>query len=157
MSSTEEDPTPAPTRGSGWHAGDGPYINLHVHRANGDDLWEEMVPWNGWIEGFLQRLDATGLVPVPLLEPIDPSEEIDDPGIGDDCLFVEWSGETWEMQPDRYVDDLVWNGMILYWNRTFGYYVDKYGMSVTDPVDVTLIRTSAQTLYAASQERRNTS
>ena len=157
MSSTEEDPTPAPTRGSGWHAGDGPYINLHVHRANGDFLLEEMVPWNGWIEGFLQRLDATGLVPAPLLEPIDPSEEIDDPGIGDDCLFVEWSGETWEMQPDRYVDDLVWNGMILYWNRTFGYYVDKYGMSVTDPVDVTLIRTSAQTLYAASQERRNTS
>ena len=131
------------------------FVNLHVHRANGDVIVEEMVPLDDWIERFLHELDETGLVPVPPFEPIGPSEDIDDPF--DDSLFVEWSGETWEMQPDRYVDDLVWNGMILYWNRTFGYYVDKYGMSVTDPVDVTLIRTSAQTLYAASQERRNTS
>ena len=52
-----------------------------------------------------------------------------------------------------YVDELVWDNMVLYWNDTFGYYVDNYGMSESEPVYVTLVRTSARTLYAASKER----
>ena len=131
------------------------FINLHVHRANGDFIVEEMVALDDYIEGFLHHLDRTGLVPVPPLEPIDPSEEIDDPV--DDILFVEWSGHTWEMRADAYVDELVWNGKILSWNSTFGFYVDKCGMSVSEPVYVTLVRTSARTLYAASKERRKSS
>ena len=131
------------------------FIHLHVHRANGDVIVEEMVPLHDWIERFLYELDETGLVPVPPFEPIGPSEDIDDPF--DDSLFVEWSGETWEMPPDAYVDELLWNGTILYWNRTWSFYVDKYGMSTTEPVYVTLVRTSARTLYAASKERRKSS
>ena len=102
---------------------------------------ECMVPFRGYVDSFLDDLDDTGWVP-------EPSEEIDDPP---DVLFVEWSGETWSMEPNGYVDELVWDGMILYWNRQFGYYVDKYGMSVSEPVHVTLVRTSARTLYAASR------
>ena len=151
MRSCGEDPTPAPTRVSGDMPNEDAFITLHVHRANGDVLVEEMVPRDDYIEDFLQRLDETGLVPVPLLEPIGPSEEIADPGNGDHVLFVEWSGETWQMEPDKYVDELVWDNMVLFWNRTFGYYVDNYGMSESEPVYVTLVRTSAQTLYAASK------
>ena len=147
------DPTPAPTRGSGDMPHDDTFINLQVHRANGDFLVEEIVPWNGLIEDFLHRLDRTGLVPVPPLEPIDPSEEMDDPGNGEHVLFVEWSGATWQMEPDTYVDELVWDNMVLHWNDTFGYYVDNYGMSTSVPNYVTLVRTSARTLYAASKER----
>ena len=134
-------------------------VNLHVHQLNGELLVKQMVPLIRTIECFLHELDEIGLVPVPILEPIDPSEEIDDPV--DDRLFVEWSGDTWAMPPDAYVDELVWNGTILDWNRTFGYYVEwydfgwiPYGMSVSEPVDVILVRTSARTLYASSQERR---
>jgi len=117
------------------------YINLHVHRANGDLVVECMVPFRGYVDSFLDDLDDTGLVP-------EPSEEIDDPP---DVLYVEWSGETCSMEPNGYVDELVWDGMILYWNRQFGYYVDNYGMSVSEPVHVTLVRTSARTLYYASR------
>ena len=153
--STGEDASPAPTRVPGPMPREDAFINLHVHRANGDFIVEEMVALDGWIEGFLNRLDVTGLVPVPPLEPIHPSEEIDDQL--NDSLFVEWSGKTWEMRTDAYVDELVWNGKILYWNSTFGFYVDKCGMSVSEPVYVTLVRTSARTLYAASKERRKSS
>ena len=138
------------------------FVNLHVHRANGDLLVKEMVPLSRTIECFLHELDEIGLVPVPILEPIDPSEEVDDPV--DDRLIVEWSGATWAMPPDAYVDELVWNKTILDWNQTFGYYVEwyekgwiPYGMSVSEPVDVILVRTSARTLYAASKERRKSS
>ena len=153
--SAREDATPAPTRGPGPMPPEDAFINLHVHRANGDFIVEEMVALDSWLERFLHELDETGLVPVPPLEPIDPSEEIDDPF--DDSLFVEWSGETWEMRSCAYVFELVWNDTILYWNRTWSYYVDKYGMSVSEPVYVTLVRTSARTLYAASKERRKSS
>ena len=156
-SAREGEEDPAAPRGREVRPQDGTYVNLNVYRANGDFIVEEMVPLDGWIEAFLNRLDETGLVPVPPLEPIHPSEEMVDPGNGHDGLFVAWSGQTWEMPPDGYVDELVWNGKILYWNRTFGFYVDKYGMSVSEPVHVTLVRTSARTLYAASKERRKSS
>ena len=73
------------------------YINLHVHRANGDLVVECMVPFRGYVDSFLDDLDDTGLAP-------GPSEEIDDPP---DVFYVEWSGETWNMEPDGYVDELV--------------------------------------------------
>ena len=151
--STGEDATPAATRGPGPMALEDAFINLHVHRANGDFIVEEMVALDSWLECFLNELDFSGLVPAPPLEPIDPSEEMDDPGNGEHVLFVEWSGATWQMEPDTYVDELVWDNMVLYWNDTFGYYVDNYGMSTSVPNYVTLVRTSARTLYAASKER----
>ena len=151
-SAREGEVDPAPPRGREAMQQDGTYVDLHVYRANGDFLVEEMVPLDGWIEAFLNRLDETGLVPVPPLIPIDPSEEMDEPGNGDGGLFVAWSGQTWKMPPDGYVDELVWDNMVLYWNRTFGSYVDNYGMSVSEPVHVTLVRTSARTLYAASKD-----
>ena len=126
-------------QGRGPHADT--YINLHVHRANGDLVVEEMVHYYQYVEDFLDRLDDRGLVP------IEPSEEIDElPG----TVCVEWSGESWEMEKDGFVDELVWGDMILYWNRTFGYYVETLGMSLSEPVDVIIVRQSRMTLYAAS-------
>ena len=95
-----------------------------------------------YVEDFLDRLDEKGLVP------LDPSEEIDElPEI----VSVEWSGESWDMEKDGFVCELVWGDVVLFWNRTFGYYVENLGMSLSEPVDVIIVRQSRMTLYAASR------
>ena len=43
------------------------------------------------------------------------------------------------------------NDNILYWNRRFCFYIENYGMLASEPVHVTLVRTSARTLIAASR------
>ena len=95
-----------------------------------------------YVEDFLDRLEDRGLMA------IEPSEEIDELP---ETVSVEWSGESWNMEKDGFVCELVWGDVLLYWNRTFGYYVENLGMSLSEPVDVIIVRQSRQTLYAASR------
>ena len=121
---------------------DDTYINLHVRRVNGDLIVKELVNYFCCVGDFLDRLEDTGLVR------IEPSDEIDD--LPETCP-VEGSGETHYLQTDAYVDELVWGSLIQDWSHTFGFYVENYGMSVSEPVDVILVRHSRMTLYAASR------
>ena len=139
MTPTQE-VTPCFQQGRGPHADT--YINLHVFRANGELVVEDKVHYYQYVEDYLDRLDDRELVPE------EPSEEIDELP---QMVYVEWSGETWEMEKDGFVDELVWGDMILYWNRTFGYYVETLGMSLSEPVDVIIVRQSRMTFYAASR------
>ena len=118
-------------------------IQLNVRRPNGDLIVEETVKVGDFIEDFLDDLDDRGLVPVEPWVSDDPNEDIIDPT---HVYEVEWSGETWIMEPNAHVNELVWNGMILYWNRQFGFYVHGHGMSVSEPVNATLVTTHARTL-----------
>ena len=118
------------------------YINLHVHRANGDLVVEEMVHYYQYVEDFLDLLEDRGVMF------IEAREEIDDLPA---TVSVEWSGRTWDMERNEFVAELVWDNMVLYWNRTFGYYVENLGMSLSEPVDVIIVRQSRMTLYAAQK------
>ena len=106
-------------------------VNLHVHRANGDLVAEEMGLYHQYVEHFLDLFDFKGLTP------LEPSEEIDELP---ETVSVEWRGEYWDMEKDGYVCELVWGDLILDGNRTFGFYVEKLGMSISEPVDVIIVR-----------------
>ena len=101
-----------------------------------------MAHYYQYVQDFLARLDDKGLVP------IEPSEEIDELP---ETVSVEWSGEYWNMEKDAFVCELVWGNVILDGNRTFGFYVENLGMSLSEPVDVIIVRQSRMTLYAASR------
>ena len=129
------------------------HINLHVLWANGDLVAELDVPYNCFINAFLEDLDDHYLQSQlrgsePFSGSIEPSDEIVMPAEG---CFVEWSGETWHMMPEAHVLELVWGDKVLYWSQQFGYYVEADGMSTREPVHVTLVKTSAQTLFAATR------
>ena len=142
------EPPPASPRGTIGSQWGQDSIMLTVCRPNGDLIVEETVQVGTFIEEFLNDLDDRGLVPVVPWVSLDATEDIIDPMT---TYEVEWSGETWIMEANGKVDELVWNGMILNWNRQFGYYVDAYGMSVSEPVNATLVTTHARTLI----ERQN--
>ena len=115
-------------------------IKLNVHRPNGDLIVEATVKVDDFIGGFSCDLDYRGLVPVePLVN--DQNKENDDPT----TTYVDGSGETRIFEPHAYVNELVWNGMILSCDRQFGYYVHGYGMSVSEPVNATLCRAPSPT------------
>ena len=105
----------------------------------------EMVSVDEFIENYLDDLDDRLLVPTE--GDIDPNEDLDPT----QSYLVEWSGEEWWMEPGGYFDELVWGDRILYWNRRFWWYIEYHGMVASEPVHVTLVRTSARTLIAASR------
>ena len=96
-----------------------------------------MVPLNCRVGDFLDRMDGRGR----------STRRYDLP----ETCSVECSGETNYLKTDAYVDVLVWRAETLSLDSYFGYYVEFLGMSLTEAVDVIIVRQHRMTLDAASR------
>ena len=92
-----------------------PYVTLHLHLPSGEFLVEDFVPLGQSVERYSQDLEE-GLVTAKLGQ-----------DHGDDDNRIEFHYE------------LVWNDMILLDGRKFEDLVDDHGMSVDEPVVITVV------------------